>query len=172
MFRTPNPLYGLPLYLYGVGLVLIFSGIVWAALTHRSRSLQVPRLQAQTEVDHGISAANAEVENIRRPLSHRGVEALFSPERDLATSQRVSRNIWLSKTFLFGVVEYCFALLLYAGLVLEYNSSTYIRSWVRASLPFIEFLLNFYAFVAVAVIATVIALVVLIQSWRRDSNDG
>ncbi|MBO0888768.1 hypothetical protein J2P12_06675 [Candidatus Bathyarchaeota archaeon] len=126
----------------------------------------------QTEVDHGISAGGAEVEDIRRPLSHRGVEALFTAEEDLATSRRVSRNIWLSKSFLFGVAEYCLALLLYAGLILEYDSSTYIRSWVRASLPFIEFLLNFYAFVAVAVLATVMVLVVLIQSWRRNSNGG
>ena len=162
-------MYGLPLFLYGIGIVLILSGIVWAALKHRARSLQVPRsVSAKNELRDTPPLSSEVDDGGRSTISRRGVGALFSSDEELDMTRRgIPRNGWVSRSFLLGITELGFAILLYAGLVGAYNSSVYMRLWVHSSLPFAEFLFNYYAVAGVAVLAIVMAVSVLLRNRQK-----
>lgn len=79
----------------------------------------------------------------------------------------MSRNTWLSRRFFVGIVEWSLGIVLYAGLIQQYNSNVYMRLWVHQSFPFAEFLLNYYGFVAVSLVGVILVFSALIREWRR-----
>ena len=78
----------------------------------------------------------------------------------------MSRNTRLSRRFFLGIVEWSLGIVLYAGLVQQYNSNVYMRLWVHESFPFAEFLLNYYAVVAVSLMGVTLVSSLLIREWR------
>jgi sterol desaturase/sphingolipid hydroxylase (fatty acid hydroxylase superfamily) len=100
--------------------------------------------------------------------SQRGVQALFSPDANGSTrGHSMSRNTWVSRRSLVGIVEWSLGIILYAGLVQQYNSNVYMRLWVHESFPFAELLLNYYGLVAVTVLGIILVFSSLLQEWHR-----
>lgn len=136
--------------LYGIGIVFIFTGIAWAALTRRTRSV------------HSLVSE----EKVGQRARKRGVEAIFSPEEN-PEERAVARPRWISKRLFADVIELSLLLILYAGFVDEYSASLYFRSWIRANIPWAAYLLNYYALLTVATVVGVL-LIVLIQKQRLE----
>jgi len=172
-----NTLYGIPLLLYGIGLVFFFSGIVWTAHIRRQRSIAIPRSSGiggedstgQFDESHDASIATAENDiGQGRTGSHRGVRSLFSDNDQSSSRQLPSRKSWNSRKFLVGVIEWSLATLIYSWLVEQYNSNVYMRTWVHGSFPFAEFLLNYEALVAIVALEAALVF----WMWARQSRPG
>ena len=165
----------MPLFLYGIGMAFIFSGIVWVMLTRRARSLEFPPSvggdagSVEGEDDHSdVSGLDEESDSRRESAaSQRGVQALFSSDegRVVRGSDR-SRSARLSWRFLMDIVEWSVFMVVYAGLVQEYNSNVLMRLWIRESFPLAGLLLNYYALAAVGFVAGVLLFSLLLQKWR------
>ena len=172
-----NTLYGIPLLLYGIGLVFFFSGIVWTAHIRRQRSIAIPRSSGiggedstgQFDESHDASIATAENDiGQGRTGSHRGVRSLFSDNDQSSSRQLPSRKSWNSRKFLVGVIEWSLATLIYSWLVEQYNSNVYMRTWVHGSFPFAEFLLNYEALVAIVALEAALVF----WMWAKQSRPG
>jgi len=79
----------------------------------------------------------------------------------------MSRNTWVSKRFFVGVAEWSLGIVIYAGIVQQYNSNVYMRLWVHESFPFAELLLNYYGFVAVTLVGISLVFSSLLREWHR-----
>jgi uncharacterized membrane protein len=157
MPHSVNPLEQLPLWLYGIGLGFIVSGMVWAQLTRSARSIQI---------SPGVSA---EQDQERTGLFPRkGVRAIFSSDEDWASpSSDGLRESWISSGMLVNLAGWALFLGLYALLVQEYTSSASLQSWVQQRFTFGDYFLNYYAFLAVTSTAVFLVFRVLFLRRRR-----
>ena len=85
--------------------------------------------------------------------SKRGVEAIFTPDEGESQQRRAARTGWVSRRLVADIVELSLLLIFYAGFVQDYSSNLYLQSWVRATFPWVAYLLNYYAVVTVAAVA-------------------
>jgi hypothetical protein len=181
-----NPFGQLPIWLYGIGMALIFSGIVWAQLTRRAHSLRVSTSVAEQTADltgvrnepgsgeleddfRGISSFGKLDRDKRKGLvARRGVGAIFSSDQDWSTGEREgSRVRWISTTMLLNVVGWGMFLVVYALLVQEYTSNAYMQSYVRTKLGFGAYLLDNYTLLVVATLLGFLLFRMLFLNWRH-----
>ncbi len=133
--------------------MFIFGGIAWAALTRRARTVHHLRFEEDA-----------------RPIgSKRGVEAIFSSDDGESPQRRaVTRASWVSRRLVADIVELSLLLILYAGFVQDYSSNFYLQSWIRATFPWGQYVLNYYALLTVGAIVGFL-MIWLIQKQRPET---
>jgi len=171
-----NPLYGLPLTLYGIGIAFIFSGIVWVLLTRRAQPLRISSSAAKGI--SGSASAREEFKDLAKfgpendtslegRTPRRGVGAIFtSDEAGRASRVEASRTRLVSRRFLLDIVEWSLFMVFYAGLVQEYISNVYLQLWVRRNFPIAQYFLNDYAVLVVTMTVGVLVIAPLLRKWR------
>ena len=181
-----NPFSQLPIWLYGVGMAFIFSGIVWAQLTRRAHSIRIPASMGEetaslTEVKDETGSAELEeefhdissfgkVDHSKRKgmVARRGVRAIFSSDEDWSTGKHEgSRMDWISPTMLLNIVGWGLFLVVYALLVQEYSSNAYMQSYIQTKFSFGAYLLNDYTLLVAATILGFLLFRMLFLNWRH-----
>jgi hypothetical protein len=181
-----NPFSQLPIWLYGVGIAFIFSGIVWAQLTRRAHLTPISTslggqnegsIGAKDERDsaefedefHDISGFGKAGHNERKGLvARRGVRAIFSSDEDWSTEQHErSRMNWISTTMLLNIIGWGLFLVVYGFLVQEYSSNAYMQSWIRTKFSFGVYLLNDYTLLLTATMLGFLLFRMLFLNWRQ-----
>jgi hypothetical protein len=181
-----NPFSQLPIWLYGIGMAFIFSGIVWAQLTRRAHSIRIAQSvgneaagltgvreetgSAELEDEfHDISSfGNVDYNRRKGRVARRGVGAIFSSDKDWSTGKREgSRRDWISTTVLLNVIGWGLFLVVYAFLVQDYSSNAYMQSYIQAKFGLGAYLLNDYTLLITATLLGFLMFRMLFLNWRQ-----
>jgi hypothetical protein len=183
-YRSLNAFGQLPFWLYGIGMALIFSGIVWVQLTRRAQSIRIPRslvmetsgagrsgtdsAELEDEVGDVSSFGNVDYSKRKGKVGRGGVGAIFSSDETWSTVEHEgSRLGWISATMLANVIGWTLFLVVYAVLVQEYSSNAYMQSWIQARFSLGVYLLNDYMLLATATLLGFLLFRMIFLDWHH-----
>jgi len=166
-------------------MALIFSGIVWAQLTRRARSIHIPSSVEEAALLTGVrdgtdpagledefhdisSFGNVDYSERKGRVARKGVGAIFSSDQDWSIGKHAgSRTHWISTTMLLNVIGWGLFLVVYAVLVQEYGSNAYMQLYIQTKFGFGAYLLNNYTLLITAMMMGFLLFRMLFLNWRQ-----